>query len=64
MCEVMVNCENAVVPSSTANNGSRINAGLSIIDTLSEHWGVSVPVVIDNAESISKLIDMDTQVIR
>ena len=41
-----------------------INAGLEIIDTLSEHWGVKLPVMVDNAESITRLAKTNTQMIR
>jgi len=60
-CEVLVNG----VPFSTGlNNAARINAGIDIINTLSKHHEVSVPIVIDNAEAVTKLIDTDAQVIR
>jgi hypothetical protein len=52
------------VPFAFANNAARINAGLEIIGVLSKHWGLSMPVCVDNAESVTRLIDMDTQVIR
>lgn len=39
------------------NNAARINVGLDIINTLSEHYGVSVPIFIDNAESVVEMID-------
>ena len=51
------------VPFSSLNNGARINIGLDIISTLSEHYGVSAPVWIDNRESVSKLLEMPGQVI-
>lgn len=40
-----------LVPFAFANNAARINAGLEIINTLSHHWGIEMPVFIDNAES-------------
>ncbi|KAA1180879.1 AAA family ATPase [Paenibacillus sp. B2(2019)] len=46
------------------NNAARINVGLDIINTLSQHYGVSAPVIIDNAEAVTKLIYTDAQVIR
>lgn len=49
--------------SSGLNNAARINVGLDIINTLSEHYGVQAPIFIDNAESITKLIDIESQVI-
>lgn len=64
-CEVMIPRDDGVmVPFSFANNAARINAGLEIINTLSEHWGIHMPVFIDNAESVTHLIGTDTQIIR
>ena len=64
-CEVMIPTEGGrMVPFTFANNAARINAGLEIIDALSSHWGLAMPVFIDNAESVTRLLQMDTQVIR
>ena len=46
------------------NNGARINVGLDIIRTLSEHYGIKAPVFVDNAESVTDLIDPGTQMIK
>ncbi|MBO2942777.1 AAA family ATPase [Paenibacillus sp. F411] len=46
------------------NNAARINVGLDIINTLSEHYGFSAPIFIDNAESVTQLIQTDAQIIR
>lgn len=59
-CDVMVNG----VPYADLNNAMQINVGLDIIQTLSEHYGLRVPLVVDNAESVTKLQEIDTQVIR
>ncbi|SET95447.1 AAA domain-containing protein [Salinibacillus kushneri] len=45
------------------NNAAQINVGLDIINTLSKHYGVEVPIFVDNAESVTKLIDIDSQLI-
>lgn len=64
-CDVMVPTDDGrLVPYAIANNAARINAGLEIIDTLSEHWGVKLPVVVDNAESVTRLAKIGTQMIR
>lgn len=64
-CEVMVPTDDGrLVPFAFANNAARINAGLEIIDTLSRHWDVSMPIFVDNAESVTRLIRTDAQVIR
>ncbi len=52
------------VPYTGLNNGAKINVGIDIINTLSRHFGVSVPLFIDNAESVTRLECADTQVIR
>ena len=59
-CEATVNG----VPYAALNNGGRINAGLDVIDALSSYYGVGVPLFIDNAESVTRLLPMDGQVIR
>lgn len=46
------------------NNGHKILAGLDIIRTLCEHYKFTAPIFVDNAESITEPIEMDTQVIR
>lgn len=59
-------CETAYqgVPySSGLNNAARINVGLDIINTLSDHYGFKAPIFVDNAEAVTRMIDVDTQVI-
>jgi DNA repair exonuclease SbcCD ATPase subunit len=46
------------------NNAARINVGLDIINTLSEHYGFEAPIFVDNAEAVTKLIETKGQVIR
>ncbi|WP_289141495.1 AAA family ATPase [uncultured Brevibacillus sp.] len=45
------------------NNAARINVGLDIINTLSEHYGFTAPIFVDNAEAVTKMIETSTQVI-
>ncbi len=52
------------VPYVNLNNGMKINVGIDIINALSRHHGVSVPLFVDNAESVTHLEGADTQVIR
>ncbi|QKS71689.1 AAA family ATPase [Paenalkalicoccus suaedae] len=54
---------NGVPYSKGLNNAARINVGLDIIDTLAEHYQVSAPIFVDNAEAVTKLIDIDAQLI-
>ncbi|AYC28694.1 AAA family ATPase [Paenisporosarcina cavernae] len=48
---------------SSLNNAMRINAGLDIIQTLSEHYGIYAPIFVDNAEAVTKLNAIDTQIV-
>lgn len=52
------------VPYSSINSGAQINVGIDIINTMSRAYGVSVPLFVDNAESVTRLEGMDAQVIR
>ena len=52
------------VPYMGLNNGAKINVGIDIINTLSRHFGVAVPLFVDNAESVTRLEHAATQVIR
>ncbi|WBX81324.1 hypothetical protein PD280_06275 [Virgibacillus salarius] len=52
------------VPYATGlNNAAKINVGLDIINTLSKHYEVEAPIFIDNAESVTKLIETNAQII-
>lgn len=59
-CEALIDG----VPFSNANTASRINAGLSIINVLCEHYGISAPVFIDNAEAVNEIGYTDSQLIK
>lgn len=54
---------NLVTWNGAANHAAKVNAGLEIIATLAEHWGISVPVWFDNAESVTRLLSIPQQVI-
>jgi DNA repair exonuclease SbcCD ATPase subunit len=52
------------VPYINLNNGAKINVGIDIINTLSTAYGVSVPLFVDNAESVTRLEHSNNQIIR
>lgn len=52
------------VPYSDLNNAAKINAGLDVINNLSDKLDLKVPIFIDNAESVNELIKTDTQLVR
>lgn len=65
ICDVLVPTQNgALVPFSDANKAARLNAGIEIIGVLGEHYGLELPVFVDNAESVSHIIPTKTQIIR
>ena len=52
------------VPYISVNNGMKINLGIDIINTLSTAYGVRVPLFVDNSESVTKLEQCGSQIIR
>jgi DNA repair exonuclease SbcCD ATPase subunit len=59
-CQAMVNG----VPFADLNNAMKINAGLDIINTISEYTNTSAPIFIDNAEAVNELEETQSQLIR
>lgn len=51
------------VPFSTANAAGILHAGFDIIRVLQDHYNVSAPKFVDNAEGVNTLPDTDDQVI-
>lgn len=52
------------VPYINLNSGAKINVGIDIINTLSRAYGVTVPLFVDNAESVTALESGVGQIIR
>ncbi len=51
------------VPFNVTNTAGQINAGLDIINTLTEHYQITAPIFIDRRESVNELIDTKSQII-
>lgn len=51
------------VPFNSVNTAMQINGGLDVINALSKFWDMSVPIFIDNRESVNKLIPTTAQLI-
>lgn len=62
-CVTMVNSNGSFVPFSDANNAAKINAGIDIINGLSEYFNFSAPIFIDNRESVTEIFHTQSQVI-
>lgn len=58
-CEMMVDG----VPYSSLNSAAKMQAGLDVITALARLYNVSVPVWLDNRESVSEIPEVDGQVI-
>ena len=55
---------NLVVPFDRAlNTAARVNTGIDIINTMSDHFQFRAPIFIDGAESVNELADTASQVI-
>ncbi len=59
ICETLING----VPYPDANTAAKVNAGLDIINALSNHYGVSAPIFIDHRESVIELLPTNSQLI-
>ena len=51
------------VPFAVANTADQVNAGIDIINTLCNFYGITAPIFIDNRESVNQIIDTKSQVI-
>ena len=60
-CECYVN---GVAYHDGLNQAARLNAGLDICNTLSKHYGVSAPIMIDNAEAVNDILPTTGQQIQ
>lgn len=60
VCDITVNG----VPYGSLNTGARVQAGMDVIKTFSRHYGFSPVIFVDGCESVTKLPEMETQVIR
>lgn len=50
--------------STTMSTGEKVKIGLDICTTLAKHYGLNVPIIIDNAEGVTDLPQTDNQQIR
>jgi DNA repair exonuclease SbcCD ATPase subunit len=59
-CDILI----GGIPFNDANNAGKINAGLDIINALSNYYQCSAPIFVDNAEAVNALIPTEGQMIR
>ena len=48
----------------SANYAAQVNAKLDIVSTLMKHYGVHLPVLMDQGESVTRPLAVDEQLIR
>lgn len=48
----------------SVNYAAQVNAKLDIVTTISKHYGVHLPIIMDQGESVSTPLNVDTQLIR
>jgi exonuclease SbcC len=58
-CEILVKG----VPFPVVNTAGKTQAGINIIKTLNNYYGVKMPIWVDNKESVSTIPEIDTQII-
>lgn len=64
-CRTLVDCDGNEIPFETANNASQNNIGVKACSVLQKYYGMKLPIFVDNAESIVKLVDIpDCQIVR
>lgn len=65
VCEPMVeNKAGDWVEYRSANYAAQVNAKLDIVSTLGKHYGVHLPIVMDQGESVTEPLAVDEQLIR
>lgn len=60
-CITMVKCKDSLVNYQDANTASKINAGVDIINVLCNYYKVNAPIFIDNRESVTNLLETESQ---
>lgn len=63
VCQCMIPCESGLVAYESANTAAQIAADIEIVNVLSRHYDVYIPMFLDNAERINRIPPTDTQLI-
>lgn len=62
-CEALVNTNGSLVPFRDANHAGKVNAGLDIINTLTDYYRVTAPIWIDERGEVNWIISTKGQLI-
>lgn len=62
-CVCQIPCDSGLVAYESANTAAKVNADLEIVNVLSKHYDVYIPLFVDGAESVNHLAHTDSQLI-
>lgn len=62
-CMCMIQCDSGLVAYESANTAAQINADIEIINVLSNHYDLRLPLFVDGFERVNVLADTDSQLI-
>ena len=64
-CQILTKSPDGnLIPYKYSNTGAKINAGLQVINALSEKYDKEFPVFVDNSESVGNIFDIRSQIIK
>lgn len=62
-CMCMIPCDSGLVAYECANTAAQVNADVEIINVLSEHYDLRLPLFVDNSERVNAIAHTDSQLI-
>lgn len=62
-CMCMIPCDSGLVAYECANTAAQVNADMEIINVLSDHYDLRLPLFVDNSERVNVLAHTDSQLI-
>ncbi|MEG2623295.1 MAG: AAA family ATPase [Clostridia bacterium] len=62
-CDCYIPCDSGLVSYGAANTAAQVNSDIEIVNVLSQHYGLSLPLFADNSERINVLSHTDSQLI-
>lgn len=62
-CQAYIPGSSGLVSYGTANTAAQINSDIEIVNVLSQHYGLSLPLFADNSERVNVLAHTDSQLI-
>lgn len=63
VCQAYIPCGSSLVSYGSANTAAQVNADVEIINTLSKHYEIYLPLFADNSERVNVLTATDSQLI-